>query len=256
MLLKLLSWNIEGTKYYTSTSFKKIKPILETTEADILCLQEGQEFLAKLKEFTKFKNFDHIFSHLDSDGLNIILSKFPIILHGEISLPLRIKTPPGKVLWADIKVNKEIIKIYNCHFGVVGVGPRERANLLKYIFNDSKKYFGPVIICGDLNTTIPASGLKRKIVQLFHKEKNSSLLTSGKYPRADERYSLLNIANKSGFKEAIDISKSTWCLKFLGLKLFKLKLDWFLTRNIKVNKVVLSDFISDHRSVYVECSIK
>ena len=256
MDLKILSWNIEGTKYYTSTNFKKIRPILEKIEADIFCLQEGQEFLAKLNEFQKFKDFKHIFSHEDNDGLNVILSRFPIIVSGEISIPLSIKYPPGKVLWADIKVNKEIIKIYNCHFGVVSVGPLERANLLKFIFNDSKKHSGPVVICGDLNTTIPAAGLKRKIVQLFHKEKNSSLLTSGKYPKSDERYSLVNIANHSGFKEAVNISKSTWGIRSLSLELFKLKLDWFLTRNIRINKVVLGDFVSDHRSVYAEFSIK
>jgi len=199
--------------------------------------------------------FNLVFSPEDEDGTNVILSRFPIVTSGVINLAETFAKPSGKVLWADIKIGDKTIKVYNCHFGIVGSGPRTRIESLKIILQDSKKYSLPTIICGDLNTTIPARGWKRKITQWFHNEPDSSLFTEGKYPDDDERYSLLAVAEQDGFQETTDINRTTWVVSSLNLEIFRLKLDYFLVKGLKANKSLLSGYISDHRSIFTLMSI-
>ncbi|MFA6365149.1 MAG: endonuclease/exonuclease/phosphatase family protein [Candidatus Paceibacterota bacterium] len=253
MNFSILDWNIQGTKYYTSTNLKKIIPYLEKSKADIFCLQEAQELREKIQIFSKLREFNRVFSK-DVHNRNIILSKFPIISSGELIFPQFKRTPLERALWADIEIEGKIIRIYNCHFEIVGVGPKERINQLKFVLEHSKQYREPVIICGDMNTTIPSFGIKRKIVQWFHKESNESLLLDGKHFYSDERYVFFDVAKQEGFCEAIDILKTTWCIPPFGWEIFKLKLDWFLVRGIKMPNIHLGNYISDHRSVFAEWS--
>jgi endonuclease/exonuclease/phosphatase family metal-dependent hydrolase len=132
---------------------------------------------------------------------------------------------------------------------IVGVGPKQRIDQLNFILEEAKQHDGPVIVCGDMNTTIPSAGLGRKIVQLFHKVISDNLIADENYHHQDERHSFLLAAQQAGFKESIDIRKSTWCIMPLRWEIFSLKLDWFLVRNIKKPEVSLGKYISDHRSV-------
>lgn len=253
MAFSILSWNIHGTRHYTKTNFKKVAPSLEKAGADIFCFQEAQELREKLDDFNGLRALNRVFSK-DADCNNIILSRFPVVSGGEIAFPRFTNISMEKALWTDIAAEDKIIRIYNCHFGILGAGPKQRADQLKFILADSRQHAGPVIICGDFNNTIPPAGVKRKIVQWFHKEANESLMVDGKYFYDDERYILLNIAEKEGFREATDILKSTWCLAF-GWELFNLKLDWLLVRGVITLKVSLGDYISDHRAILAECVI-
>lgn len=255
MNFSVLDWNIQGKKYYTRTSLKKIKPVLEESEADIFCLQEGREVVDKIKDFAELQKFNYVFSHEDVDGTNIIISRFPIVSSGTIIPPSFLNKLSGKALWADLKINGRILKIYNCHFGIIGLGPRERAAALKYILADAGKYSMPTIICGDLNTTIPAAGFKRKIVQWFHEEINESMETGGDNPHHDERHYLLDLIRQEKFREVTDSSKSTWVISPLNWEIFSLKLDWFMVRNLETTNVVLGKYISDHRSIFAQCTI-
>ncbi|MFA6306586.1 MAG: endonuclease/exonuclease/phosphatase family protein [Patescibacteria group bacterium] len=254
MVFSVLNWNIHGTRHYTKTDFNKVTPILGKADADIFCFQEAQELRGKLNNFNRLRALDRVFPKNVNDN-NIILSKFPIISSGEIAFPQFADRPLEEALWADIQIENKIIRIYNCHFGILGAGPKQRADQLKLILADSRRHDGPVIICGDFNTTIPPAGAKRKIVQWFHKEANESLFLNGKYFYGDERYVFLDIAARAGFHEATDILKSTWCIPPFGWELFNLKLDWFLVRGVEATKVSLGDYISDHRAILAECVI-
>ncbi|MFA5886206.1 MAG: endonuclease/exonuclease/phosphatase family protein [Patescibacteria group bacterium] len=253
MNFSVLNWNIEGTKYYTSTSLNKITPSLEKSSADIFCLQEAQELREKLSNFNKLQQLNHIFP-ASEDNRNIILSKFPIISSGELAFPPLTNNPLEKVLWAEIAIETKTLKIYNCHFEIIGVGPQQRASQLAVVLADAKKHIGPVIICGDLNTTIPAAGWGRKFVQWFHKETDASLILDGQCSPLDERYPFVKIAERAGFREALDISQTTWCIKPFYLEIFNLKLDWFFVRDLKTPRISLGAYISDHRSILAEFS--
>ena len=248
MNFSVLNWNIEGSKYYTKTKLNKIIPSLEKSEADILCLQEAQELRENLHSLTALQNFNSVFPE-DLRDRNIILSKFPVTANGEITFPALTNIKLERALWADIKINDQTLRIYNCHLEIVGVGPKQRIDQLNIILEAAKEHNGPVIICGDMNTTIPPAGLSRKIVQWFHKIISDNLVSDEMYHHQDERHSFLQTARQAGFNEAIDILKSTWCIMPLRWEIFSLKLDWFLVRNIKTPEVSLGKYVSDHRSI-------
>lgn len=248
MNFSILNWNIEGSKYYTSTKLSKITPHLEKSGADIFCLQEAHELREKLPYLNKLQGLNCVFPENKEDR-NIILSKFPITASGELSFPTSINALLEKVIWADIKINEKIIRIYNCHLEVIGVGPKQRVDQLKFVLEAAKQHDGPVIICGDMNTVIPLAGIGRKIIQLFHKVTNDNLISDKQYSHQDERHLFLQTAQQAGLNETIDLLKSTWCIMPLRWEIFSLKLDWFLVRNIKTPEISLGRYVSDHRSV-------
>lgn len=239
MNFSILDWNIEGSKYYTKTNLKKIIPHLEKSPADIFCLQEAHELREKLPTLTKLKNFNYVFPG-NNQNRNIILSKFPIITSGELIFP---QPTLENITWADIKIDEQIIRIYNCHLEITGVGPKHRIDQLKFILEAAGSCSGPIIICGDMNTTIPSAGFSRKFVKWFHRESVDDVLTQ------DERHLFLQTAESAGFTESINLSQSTWCIMPLRWEIFKLKLDWFLVRNLSKPEISLGNYISDHRSI-------
>ncbi len=254
MKFSILDWNIQGTKYFTQTKFKKVRPILNKSKADIFCIQEGQDLFTEIRNMSKFKEFHLVFSKENKDGSNVILSRFPITNYGEFNPNLFTNITLGKILWANIQIKEKNIRIYNCHFEIDGIGPKERIELLKFIITNSKDHKGGVIICGDLNTTIPANGVGRKIVQLIHGEPFKSLFIKKRYMNKDERYSFLEEAKHGGFEDALNIERSTWRVDKINWQIFNLKLDWFLFRGLKIKKIRVGRFISDHRSIFVKCS--
>jgi len=248
MNFSVLNWNIEGSKYYTKTNLSKIIPNLEKSEADIFCLQEAQELRENLYSLTTLQGLNYVFPE-DLRDRNIILSKFPVMASGEITFPRLTNITLERALWADIKINDQTLRIYNCHLEVIGVGPKQRVDQLKFVLEAAKQHDGPVIICGDMNTVIPLAGIGRKIIQWFHKVTNDNLISDKQYSHQDERHLFLQTAQQAGFNETIDLLKSTWCIMPLRWEIFSLKLDWFLVRNIKTPEISLGRYVSDHRSV-------
>lgn len=255
MTFSVLDWNIQGKKYYTHTLFKKVKPALEKIGADIICLQEGETIINELDYFKEVHKYNYVFSPEDKDGINVILSKFKIISSGQINCPSFLDRISGEVLWANLKIGGKVLKVYNCHFEIHGLGPKERAAALKFIIADAKKSAGPTIICGDFNTIIPAAGFGREFVRWFHHVPASSLLKGADDYLKDERYSFIKIINGAGFKDVTDIKRTTWSVFSIRWEIFHLKIDWFFIRGLQASKAVLGRYISDHRSVLVKCKL-
>lgn len=251
----MLSWNVHGRRYITKTNFKKIVPALEEHQADVLCLQEADEVRTKLHRVQALSDYDAViptrgFNH------NIILSRFPIKKKGELEFPRMIRTRMENAIWADIQIHGRIVRIYNCHFSLIGAGPSSRERQLHFILDHADTHDGPVIVCGDFNTSIPHAGLKRTMVQLFHFQTSGKMHVEGEHFSDDERYAMVKVAEKRGFREAADITRATWRIHPFPWELFRLKLDWFLVRGIETPQVDLHPYISDHRAIHATCLLK
>ena len=121
---------------------------------------------------------------------------------------------------------------------------------------DAQNHDGPVIICGDMNVTIPPIGWKRTVAMLWHQEPRNEMYINGELIKQDERELFHAQAQKGGFTETFNIRTATWSpFKTKHFEPGELKLDWFLTKNMTVTKSSLSDYISDHRSMNVEIEI-
>jgi endonuclease/exonuclease/phosphatase (EEP) superfamily protein YafD len=165
------------------------------------------------------------------------------------------KKKPDNCTRADIEIAGSVVRVYNCQFPIFRVGPSERKRLLHYILQDAAKHQGPTIICGDLNTTIPAPGFKRTIIQNWHMEPNAELEIAGTFMHRDERFLVHDTITKHGFVEALDLHIPTWSgLKTKLWELFHLKLDWFMVKNLTVVSTALGDYVSDHKAIEVRCA--
>ena len=269
--ISVLSWNIMGKTWLfldntffgelsRSWVYKKVKIFLEQTKPDIICLQEASQYLPqKIDKYLQEIDYNLVNNENKKSNWNIIASKFPIVNSGEVFLEngdginsRRIKRYPSSCLWADCKIDKSLIRIYNCQFRIRGIGIQERIYFLNSILEHAQSTPHPVIICGDMNTTIPKQGFARKIVELVHNEPDSSMQSDGKYQPQDERFIFNSVAEKFGFQEILDLTRSTWALPYTSWELFRLKLDWFFIKNIECRKYSLGKYITDHRPIFAE----
>lgn len=257
MEISFLSWNINGEHYrliHRATLFYKIVPKLSRYLADIICLQEFPKAREKNYTLPFFKKYSQYYS---GDDCSCTLSRFPVVRSGELLLH-KILAPfnPGTVIWTEIDLGKGVqLKVYNCHFSIEKIGIASRIKLLEFVLGDASKHGGPTVVCEDMNTTIPAKGLSRKIISWFYGIPRQELIVDGKYCSEDERYFFSKTANRYGFTEALNLSDNTWGLPRYKLTPFKIKLDWFLVRGIRVSKATLGPYISDHRPILIKCIV-
>ncbi len=259
----MLSWNIQGKRNFTGyTPFSKIRPHLLNASADIFALQEMCDAEELLKNTVEFKQYQLFIPKLNKcrDGgafgynHNIILSKQPIIRSYELVFP----TWNKKVFLencsvSEIQVQEKILRIYNCHLGIFKVGITTRLKQLEYVLSDAINHNGPIIICGDMNVTIPKNYWKRKIIRAWHQEPKKEMIINGEFFMGDERELFNQKLNEFGFKEVGDLYTSTWSpVKSDLWEMFGLKLDWFATKNMNVTGHKVDSYVSDHKSIEVE----
>lgn len=255
------SWNAQRELNYTGyTSLKKFKKYLKTFSADIIALQEVCDANKIFKDVTEFDSYNVYipkinkspYNRIPDYNYNVILSKYPIKDVKEINFPNSIS---GKILESvtrvDIQLENKILRIYSCHFGIWGIGTETRLRQLEIILSDTSLHSGPVIICGDLNPTIPKPGWNRWIISHWHHEPRNEINTN-----LDERELFNQTIQKYGFKESLDLCTPTWSpFKSKIWEMFKLKLDWFIVKNIKVTDIQLGEYISDHKSITARCQV-
>ncbi len=155
-----------------------------------------------------------------------------------------------------IKINEKHLVIYNCQLTIIKVGIATRLKQLEYILSDAKKHKGPVLICGDMNSLVPKSGWGRGVITTLYREPKKEMFVNGKFIGHDERILFSKIIKKYGFKDALKLNTPTWsCFKSKNWEMFKLKLDWFITKDLKVVNIKLDDYITDHKSIEAEVDI-
>ena len=168
---------------------------LQEKNPDIICFQEISFFTDRKHTLLKSGNILNInkkkYTVYNSySGGPSIYSSFPMLNKGEIQF----EQSTNKVLFADLKIEKDTVRIYNCHLQSYKISPREIHSLDSISFNmqdesirDVKKVGSklkhallkrakqaemlrehidqspyPVIVCGDFNET-PISYIYRRV---------------------------------------------------------------------------------------------
>ena len=248
--------------------FPRVFLFLKKRLPDIICLQEMPLSERKLRRLKALDGYNLAVSrqrmvHAKNHHTiaNIILSKFLIRQKGDLNFD---EGPSERrirgfgnwhektiVVWVEAEVGGIWLRIYNCHLRVTGVGPKERLADMQKVFEHARTAPGPVIICGDMNTVLPRAGLTRKFIQWFHKIPKDSLNSLAERYSEDERYVYQAAIHQNGFRDLLPLAQSTWAIPGTAIELFKLKLDWFLVKNISVGQAEFGPYISDHRPVAV-----
>ena len=268
MSFSLLSWNIMDHGPIRNTFGDQIVCYIKENMADIVCLQEARIDSDIINRTRAIGSYDAVVPQRHSmyDGLpntNVILTTHEIVGHGEHYFNLhadRVKNRIGDMdtgfyIWSDIRIKDHIIRIYNCHFKLIGVGIKERIKSLKHIAHHVSGFKGPVIICGDMNTLVPRSGFIRLLMRWFHKIEKQSMVINGVHCYKEERVIFSQEAQRNGFTDALPIDHATWAIPYTSFELFKMKSDWMLYRRFTSVKAHTGPYISDHRPVHSICTI-
>jgi endonuclease/exonuclease/phosphatase family metal-dependent hydrolase len=266
----ILSWNVQGIKSgrMNSTPFKKVLPVLEGSQFDIICLQEMCDAAEKLTETAVLKGY-HAFipqknsaSDARTTGYNhnVILSRHPI--ENVVEIPFSGKFPGTKgipfenVTRADIRVNGTVLRVYNCHLEMNGVGIATRLAQLETILLDARSWVGSTIVCGDMNAMLTSGRLSRNIIRWWNHIPEEEMYVDGKFNKEDERVLFSRRHEMHGFMDHLKLQIPTWSpFKTTLWEIFNLKLDWFMTKNLAVVEVRLGDYVSDHRPVIAKIEL-
>lgn len=262
----VLSWNVQGKLNLTGyTSFKKIEPYLRNATHDILALQEMPDARVKLKPTGILRSYNAYIPRFNSlrynrergFNQNILLSKHPFIRVSELTFPSWENHPLENCIRADVQIAKIAVRIYVCHFQIFKTGVSTRLRQLERIFADAKRHTGPIIICGDLNTTIPKPGWRRTLTDIWHQEPIDELIINGKLLTSEERSLFKKDILEHGYTEVLGPRTPTWSpFKTPAWQLFKRKLDWFIIKDLKPLDYKLGEYVSDHRAVHVTLRLK
>lgn len=178
--LKVMSYNVQGFyKLDAPTKEKKQKKqahfsklLTQTIAPDVICTQETgwEDLIARNKEFSNFIKEERVF----------IFSRYPIVKSGHVELD----GPVVGCVWADIKKEEKILRVYSVHLsssmvtseadklresgniqdketwqGVRSImskyskAARQRAEQAEKIAKHVESSPHPVIVCGDFNET-------------------------------------------------------------------------------------------------------
>lgn len=261
--ISVLSWNIQGDTNITGhTRFSKVLPYLQTTPADILILQEAlhaQTLLSSIGSLHAYNSYIPESNTRPKNGFNhsVVLSTYPIQTASEIIFPdWGQQRYLENVTRVDVLIGTHILRIYNCHFPIFRAGIATRAKQLEYTLADSLTHTGPIIICGDLNTTTPPDGWRKRIIQTWHMQPEADAMVNGTKVKTDERELFNTILRAHGFIEVLNIGTPTWSpFKTKYWQLFGLKLDWFAVRDLTIVDYTLGEYVSDHRSIKVRLKV-
>ncbi|MDZ4793586.1 MAG: endonuclease/exonuclease/phosphatase family protein [Bacteroidota bacterium] len=194
--IRIVSWNVarfielkRNTNKGSETRLKMFE-LIKQQDADILCFQEFHTstnpiYYDNIKPIQEELGYPYYYFSFDNDGdrhyySSIIFSRYPIVDTGRIRYPR--PSLPDVLLHADIKVNKDTIRVFATHLQSLQFGRKDyeridqitsardslmtnsrsilsklkkgfsyrsiQANLANIIIRDSPH---PVVVCADLN---------------------------------------------------------------------------------------------------------
>lgn len=128
--ITILSYNVHGFRSAsTSYCLDDIIQFMSNPQIDIVCLQEyaEDEYCNRNKIIQKMKAFPYFTVKKNcAKGFGLaIYSKFPII--EEVGIPF--KNSLNGAIWADIKINKKTVRIFNSHLQTTNIN--QTKDLLK-----------------------------------------------------------------------------------------------------------------------------
>lgn len=183
--IKIISYNVlHFYSYLEGKNDTEILDFIAGQEANIICLQEsklqktGALNPVKLKEY--FPGIKHVqLAHQSTWGGPVTFTSYPIVNMGE----LRFEDSSNMVIYTDVKIDGDTIRVYNCHMQSYGIRPEQYSIIdsigfqrkqLQEVRQISKKLKDayiqrsvqikelkksiescpfPVIVCGDFNDT-------------------------------------------------------------------------------------------------------
>jgi endonuclease/exonuclease/phosphatase family metal-dependent hydrolase len=206
--IKILSYNVQHFYSYLDKKNPNtgILDFIAGQNANIICLQDTklqkEGNLNPIKMKSLFPGIKHCqLAHQSKWGGQVTFSSYPIVSMGE----LRFEDSKNMVIFTNLKIGNDTIRVYNCHLQSFGINPSQysiidtlgfdtkklkemktiggklkRANISRskqvLILTDHiAKCPYPVIVCGDFNDT-PVSFTYGKIRSLL----NDSFVSSGK----------------------------------------------------------------------------
>lgn len=243
----------------------KVIRMINKLKAHVYCLQEirSQRIAEIIKKKTNldyiFSNSHHTFLHIST--FNVLYTNLPILNSGELEF-IREEFDGrdhfvGTALWATVNYGRKKVRIYNCYLNISRCGMKDRDSALRSIIKHSAEFKGPIVICGDMNTSIPTRKIHRRLLNWFHHVPESDVTEFGLYAHINEKYYFYDLAKKLGFQEITDINYPTWTFPLPKIKLNfpEIKLDWFLIKNFRDYEYKFGPFIGDHKSIISELTI-
>jgi endonuclease/exonuclease/phosphatase family metal-dependent hydrolase len=173
--LRIMSYNVHGCLGLDGNiSPERIARVISRHNPDVICLQEldvdrprsggtnQAEKIARLLEMQY--HFHPAFRWKDEQYGNAILSRYPLGLMKVGALPrISAETEPRGALWVTVEFQGIMVGVINTH---LSLWPKERLLQAQALIGDEwlghPKCQGPIIVCGDFNTT-PASATYREM---------------------------------------------------------------------------------------------
>lgn len=140
--IKIVSYNVQnftGTnKYPSKENADHILNFLRQSNADIICLQEVRLNRRQIFDIynNKIPDINHMqLAHTSYEGGQLTLTKYPILYMGE----LRFKNSGNMIIFTDILIDADTVRVYNCHLQSYGLQPAE-INTIDSIDFDGNDY--------------------------------------------------------------------------------------------------------------------
>jgi endonuclease/exonuclease/phosphatase family metal-dependent hydrolase len=196
--IKVISFNVRVFNVYfendkdVSSVHEMIKWINDQ-KADIMCFQEfyndaKSSTFNTIKKISRANNYHYFHSpkyvnRIGAEFGDVIFSKYPIINEGQILFE---KNSLNKVIYIDLKIDTDTIRVYNMHLQSLHIiedelinskdlqsgvehlvanlknGFIQRTGQIRMLLDDIQKCTYPIILCGDLND-LPYSYAYRKL---------------------------------------------------------------------------------------------
>tara|TARA_R110002049_G_scaffold38978_1_gene120331 strand:- start:16761 stop:17792 length:1032 start_codon:yes stop_codon:yes gene_type:complete len=168
----LLTYNVRGLNENNEINQKdvdkRIVGFVEDRDTDIVMFQEFS--------YSDFRNFEtypyHFLGYREgvAKSLQLVLSKFPIVNKGYVDFTNTL----NNAMFVDVEYKEDVIRIYNVHlqsfsvklegsksyanrrselFKTISIAQKMRIDQVEMIMQHSKNFKGPIIICGDFNST-------------------------------------------------------------------------------------------------------
>jgi endonuclease/exonuclease/phosphatase family metal-dependent hydrolase len=186
--IKVTSYNVKyfmgNSEFPNKENADHILDFLKENNADIICLQEVRLNKRQIFDINnhKLSQINHMqLAHNSNAGGQLTLTRFPILFMGEI----RFKNSGNMIIYTDIVLNSDTVRVYNCHLQSYRLQPTEINTIDSINFEDQvktkEKFIGlsikfrkaiikraeqaatlrehlnqcryPVIVCGDFNDT-------------------------------------------------------------------------------------------------------
>lgn len=241
--ISLLTYNVRSfthritSKNPEDNAYTEIVKFVESVDPDILIFQESARKSQKLEGYPY--SFWSYRPNTEKSLLNIF-SKYPIINKGFIDFS---NTMNG-VIYADIKIHQDTIRVYNTHLQSYVISPYIIANR-----------FGNFNYWDNLNNTISKQVKQAKLIKDHAKNFNGKIIISGDFNATP--YSQSYRALKKGFNDSY-VSKGNGIGKTYSHRRYPLRLDYFLS-NEQIEVVNHENFnlnLSDHEPILVKFKIK